>query len=490
MFNQNIALNNDFSASQASTNTQYLSGNAIASEALQNAHLFSHPLIARHFELIFQAQEREELLKRLMTHLELSNQTLEAGLKIATPIPDKLDKSDKPDKKEFKLFKSAFIRKAEELACEQGFLKYAPARESYANTLDFIRRLLEKEDKKSGKDFITLTHKNLSKHRGFSIRTSKTHIALAKEMKILDARSVRNHQQGRRIVVKKGINFSALEYYKNTPQPQVCQRYTEVEQSAKLGIVKCKITPPIYNSTRVRTFSDPLDNCLQSTSSSAPATKTDEELPKKVKEDNKAMMSLWLLFNELILSEFENRITVNEIYFLSRIKSLYQSHFGSVEAVEAYIRKVASNDFLMGRKPFGKGEDRYWQFNVAQIFSPKMIQASWENAWIFNVFSQQKPENSKESEARDEKKQPVKLATLTLEEVVAGAKNSTDAQVKTVMFKKIGADAYKSWFHNYDFTFEGMEGKTPLFTVSGNYAKQVIGERYYHQMAEAGMCHA
>lgn len=487
MFNQNIALNNDFSASQASTNTQYLSGNAIASEALQNAHLFSHPLIARHFELIFQAQEREELLKRLMTHLELSNQTLEAGLKIATPTPDKLDKSDK---KEFKLFKGAFIRKAEKLACEQGFIKYAPARESYANTLDFIRRLLEKGYKKSGQDFITLTHKNLSKCRGISIRTSKTHIALAKEMKILDVRSVRNHQQGRRIVVKKGINFSALEYYKNTPQPQACQRSTEVEQSAKLGIVKCKIATPIYNSTRVRAFSDPSDNCLQSTSSSAPTIKTDEELPKKVEEDNKAMMSLWVLLNELILSEFKNRITVNEIYFLSRIKSLYQSHFGSVEAVEAYIRKVAGNDFLMGRKSFGKGEDRYWQFNLAQIFSAKMIEASWTDSGMFCDYAKQRQDKASEGEEMAKKAQPVKLATLTLEEVVAGAKNSTDAQVKTALFRKLGADTYKSWFHNYDFTFEGMEGKTPLFTVSGNYAKQVIGERYYHQMAEAGMCHA
>ncbi len=448
--------------------------------------ILSNPLIARHFELIAQVQEQEDLLKRLMTHLEMSNKTLEAGLKIATPAPVS-DIPDKPDKKEFKPFKSAFIRKAEELACEQGFLKYAPARESYANTLDFIRRLLEKGDKESGQDFITLTHKNLSKCRGMSIRTSKNHIALAKEMKILDVRSVRNHQQGRRLVVKKGINFSALEYYKNTPQPQACQRSIEVEQSAKLGEVKCKIAPPIYNSTRVRAFFNPLDNCLESTSLSVSVSKTDEKLPKKVEENNKAMTTLWLLFNELILSEFGNRLTVNEIYFLSRLKSLYKSHFGTVEAVEVYIRKVAHNDFLMSRKSFGKGKDRYWQFNLAQIFSAKMIEDSWTDSGMFCDYTKQRQDKAREEEEMAKKVQPVRLATLTLEEVVSSAKNSIDAQVKTALFRKLGADVYKSWFHDNGFVFQGMDSKIPLFTVSGNYARKIIGERYYHQLKDAAM---
>lgn len=436
--------------------------------AQTNPQMLSNPLIVQHLELLAQAQERFGI-KRYDDYLKRTNQMFE-GLLGIEPSPPKPEKTQKTF-----INKNALV--ITKIAREEGLAHAKGVGELYST----LKCWMDYQHKKTGYRTITTNIRKLAKHKNVSRRTIDYQIAELKKLNIFEF-SISYHVQFGRELTIKPVGEKSPPAIENSGKKVI-------HQNATFAPPERNFSSRIYKERVRESGNICLTNSLESTSSSAYVPKTDEELPKKAEENNKAMTTLWLLFNELILSEFGNRLTVNEIYFLSQLKSLYKSHFGAVEAVEAYIRKVAGNDFLMGRKPFGKGEDRYWQFNLAQIFSAKMIEDSWADSGMFCDYAKQRQDKAREEEEMAKKAQPVRLATLTLEEVVASAKDSTDAQVKTALFHKLGADVYKSWFHDNGFVFQGMDDKSPLFTVSGNYARKIIGERYYHQLKDAAaMC--
>jgi hypothetical protein len=521
-----------------------------ASQSLISPEILSNPLLLRHFELVMQAVEKGET-ERLNDHLRLSNAAIEKGLGLTAAPAARPNPFNKP----FKPFRNAFIR-AVEREVEGAHLHHTSSRARFANMMDLIRRLLERGVRENGREFITLSHKNLAKLLGISIRQAQRHIALAKETSILDVRTVRNRKQGRRMVVKKGIHFAALEPYKRQRSQGLEDCSTLVEQTANFSKVNRQLSSRVYKSTHVRVFLNPLANMSTSLPSSR-ARRRNEKSPEKeknavflsqpmisktesaskvissppprpspppsppgsdVRVNQKDQISsstspkpkgkaspvasqgapnnlayplpaaetenfaeqAYALFQRVVLANLSYPVKIHPKTFSALINRLRNSHFPTLEAVKAYLGKVAVNPFLMGLKPNKDG--KFWRIDPHHLFSGRIIEDSWAGARFFNVYEPRV--SAEEEDAMGHRKEPVKLEDLSLDEVVATAKTSIDLNVKMALFQKLGSDTYKSWFHDNGFVFGGQDGTGLQFVVDGIYARKVILERYGNMIQE------
>ena len=508
MSNQHIALNHSFSASQEPV----------------NSHILSNPLIARHVDLLVQAQEKfgadrvdAWLIKnnQKFERLQESGSSLSESLSLLQSTEPTCARSDSASSLAPPLTPRDYLKSDRRLQLEKvsktvlNIPTYGKC-VSLALYIDTLFRWLDYTQTHWHQDFITLNHHKIAKKLDINIRTSKRYLAEAKKLGYFHIKVVHHPKYGKELVISRVMQDPLSIHSTNTNNNSETSKVIHKRDN----LAKVKGQPDLSNHCSPRVPAPLLsveiseDNSSRSIASSSCA-RPDPQISREVVNSNPATsrpvlsktpapssakpeqtvdddfaMKAYALFMLHIAIQFSPALQINQKMFAHLLKPLWKSHFGSLEAFEAYCLKIASNPFLTGKKPNKDG--KFWQLRLQHILTGKMVEQSWANEGFFNVYEPRKPENAQEAAAISQKAQPLKLASLTLEEVVETAQNSTDAQVKTAMFHKIGANAYKSWFHTYGFTFEKMDGKTPIFTVSGNYAKKIIGERYYHQLAEAG----
>lgn len=173
-------------------------------------------------------------------------------------------------------------------------------------------------------------------------------------------------------------------------------------------------------------------------------------------------------------------LSVKKELFTRTITKLMKSHFGTIANWRTYCAKVASNPFLMGKKPMKSGDT--FTLSIGSLLSEKMIEDSWENKGFFNVYP---PKKSKQSPQKDE------LPKLILEEAIQTIENEKNKEVNQKLYQRLGAATYRSWVYSKEFEAIGLgqQGKPVFTTVSpfsedwlishyGDVLKQVFQEVY------------
>lgn len=172
------------------------------------------------------------------------------------------------------------------------------------------------------------------------------------------------------------------------------------------------------------------------------------------------------------------------------LRKRMRSHFGQGETGRAnlkdYLTKCANNAFLMGQKAMKNGT--LFVAKMAFLLSPKTIEASWENAGVFNIYPPKKTPDSSQEGARESNPAGAETNTLpilSLDEVLETAISETDKRVKETLYQTLGAVKYRVWFYAGEFVARGLLGGEPDFSIKGGFTRDYVLTHYDAQLKQA-----
>lgn len=194
---------------------------------------------------------------------------------------------------------------------------------------------------------------------------------------------------------------------------------------------------------------------------------------------------------EFLNSHLEKPVKIHFTYaFERKIEKRLRSHFGKgkigLERLWEYLEKCVQNDFLMGRKLMKSGQQ--FLAHPDYLFSEKMIESSWENKGMFEVYPPPKPKEK--ATQVDENGETIlleqgALPALSREEVVGDSASDTENRVKEKLYEALGAVTYRSWFHGADFkVLRGSDGEID-FSMATRFAREYVLTHYGKMMKSA-----
>lgn len=231
---------------------------------------------------------------------------------------------------------------------------------------------------------------------------------------------------------------------------------------------------PVLSSTII----EPADQSLTPAQQPPKDTLSDEDILKILEEINLHLPEPVTVVTPVLRNTFRKRL---------------RSHFGQGETGRAnlkdYLTKCANNAFLMGQKAMKNGT--LFVAKMAFLLSPKTIEASWENAGVFNIYSPKKTPDSFQEGA--ERSNPAgaetdTLPVLSLEEVLQTAVSETDKRVKETLYKTLGAVKYRVWFHAGEFVAKGFLGGELDFFIKGGFTRDYVLTHYGKELTKAFSC--